>query len=234
MPNTYSLTVINDSEVDEVFAVFALLPESTDFNSLSLAWLTQQIDASNQYVFTWNISWGLAWASMGVTPNYQWAGSGAIAANPTSDEACAFDFTYNNDFQIVPAQGTANGYELWITDSPQIPLPSVKASSVACTLSGTSVCAIDAGPNLTQTFTLHPTYFIDAGNYVAGQMVDGSSVSQFQELQYLDGNTALTATLNQDNTWSVESSSAVDFAARLGGNGGPAPARSPGRSRVRG
>jgi hypothetical protein len=174
---------------------------------------------------------------MGVTPDYQWSGSGATAANPTSNEGCAFNFTYNNDFQLQPTQGTANGYELWITDSPQIPLPSVKPSSVACTLSGTSVCAIDAGPNLTQTFTLHPTYYIDAGNYVSGQMVDGSSVAQFQELQYLSGNTALTVTLNQDNTWSVENSASVDFAARLGGghggNGAPAGARATGRARVR-
>ena len=77
--------------------------------------------------------------------------------------------------------------------------------------SGNCSVATDAGPNLGQTFTLHPTYYIDAGNYVKGQMVDGSSVSSYQTLAFADGNTALTAILEQDNTWTVQQTSEVSF-----------------------
>jgi hypothetical protein len=111
--------------------------------------------------------------------------------------------------------GTPDGDTLWITDAPTVPVPSRQASSVAVTLSGSPVCATDAGPNLRQAFTLHPTYYIDAGTYVKGQMVDGASVTELQELVYSGGNTALTATLRQDNTWTVEPSRR-DAAAPLG------------------
>lgn len=218
MPNSYSLTVINNSELQSpTFAVFATLPVSSDFNSLNLAWLTQQINAHNQYVFTWDITWGFAWAAQGTAAGYQWSGGGTLPADPNSTTQSKADFSYNGDFQLSPAASTPSGDTLWIVDSPTIPLPSKKPSSVAVTLGGNSACVTNAGPNLFQTFTLHPTYYIDAGDYVKGQMVDGSSVSAFQELEFSGGSTALTATLNEDNTWTVGNSSEVDFAAVLGG-----------------
>lgn len=213
MTNSYSLTVINHSElVQPTFAVFATLPTLASYETVNLAWLTQQIDEGNKYVFTWDIVWGLAWSAQGTSAGYQWSGSGKLAADPNSSAECAATFGYNGDFQLNPTSGTPNGYTLWVNDSPTVPLPKDKVSSVAATLSGNSACATNAGPNLYQTFTLHPTYYIDAGNYVQGQMVDGASVSAFQELAYTGGNTALTVTLNEDNTWAVANSSEVSFA----------------------
>lgn len=221
MTDSYSLTVINDSElVQPTFAVFATLPAMSSYETLNLAWLTQQINEGNQYVFTWDIEWGFAWSAQGTSTGYRWHGSGKLAADPNSSSECAATFGYNGDFELTPRAGTPNGYTLWVTDSPTIPLPDSKPSSVAVTLSGSSACATNAGPNLFQNFTLHPTYYIDAGNYVQGQMVDGASVSAFQKLEYAKGNNALTVTLNEDNTWSVENSDQVNladmFAAREG------------------
>ncbi|HEY3001689.1 MAG TPA: hypothetical protein VGJ44_05015 [Kribbellaceae bacterium] len=213
MPDSYSLTVINNSELDRpTFAVFATLPTSSSYDTLNLAWLTQPINAGNQYVFTWEITWGFAWSAQGTAAGYQWAGSGTLPADPNSGSECAAEFSYNGDFQLTPAVGTPTGDTLWISDSPTVPLPSQQPSSLAVTLGGSSACATNAGPNLYQTFTLHPTYYIDAGDYIKGQMVDGTSVSAFQELAYTGGNTALTATLNVDNTWTVQKSADVSFA----------------------
>jgi rhizosphere induced protein len=218
MPNSYSLTVINNSELQSpTFAVFAKLPVSSDFNSLNLAWLTQQINANNHYVFTWDLTWGFAWAAQGTEAGYQWAGGGTLPADPNSTTDSKAEFSYNGDFQLVPAPSTPTGDKLWIVDSATVPLPTKNPSSVAVTLGGSTACVTNAGPNLFQTFTLHPTYYIDAGDYVKGQMVDGDSVTAFQELEFSGGSTALTATLNEDNTWTVGNSSEVDFSARLGG-----------------
>lgn len=213
MPNSYSLTVINNSELDRpTFAVFASLPSSSSYDTLDLAWLTQPINGGNQYVFTWDLTWGFSWSAQGTTAGYQWAGSGTLPANPNSASECAAELSYNGDYQLNPTIGTPNGDTLWINDAPTVPIPSKQPSSVACTLGGSPACATEAGPNLYQTFTLHPTYYIDAGDYVKGQMVDGTSVSAYQKLAYTGGNTALTAILNQDNTWTVQATSNVDFA----------------------
>jgi len=213
MPNAYSLTVINDSELPSpTFAVFATLPATSEYDTLNLAWLTRQINEGNQYVFTWDITWGFAWAAQGTGAGYQWSGSGTMAADPNSSTECKAIFDYNGDFELTPTNGTPNGSTLWVTDTANIPVPSKQPSSIAVTLGGNSACVTNAGPNLFQTFTLHPTYYINAGDYVQGQMVDGTSVAAFQQLQYAGGNTALTATLGQSNTWTVAPTATVNFA----------------------
>lgn len=218
------LAVINNSELDRpTFAVFAKLPVDSSYGTLSTAWLTQPINEGNQYVFTWDIIWGFAWSAQGTGAGYQWSAKGKLAADPNSQAGCAASFGFNGDFLLTQGSGQPNGYTLWITDAPTIPLPSTQKSSVGVSLSGSPACVTDAGPNLNQTFTLHPTYFIDAGNYVRGQMVDGSSVTAFQELAYTNGNTALTVTLNPDNTWSVQNSATVNFVQALADCSGPCP-----------
>ena len=89
MPDTYTLTVVNKSELDRpTFAVFATLPVSSSYDSINLAWLTQPINDGNQYVFTWEISWGFAWSDSGTKADYQWAGSGGLPADPNSANEC--------------------------------------------------------------------------------------------------------------------------------------------------
>ena len=205
MPTTYELTVTNNSELTSPkFAVFAKLPTSSSYETLHLAWLIQQINEANSYTFTWDISWGLAWASHGAAAGYQWQGGGRLPADPNSSSESLAEFAYNGDFQLTPSVGPADGQTLKVVDHPTVPLPSDKPSSVAVTLDGSEVCATNAGPNLTHTFTLHPTYYIDAGDYTKGQMVDSATVSSFQTLEYSGGNTTLAVTFNRDNTWTVK------------------------------
>jgi hypothetical protein len=201
-PNSYSLTVINNSELPRpTIAVFAVLPADSSYDTLALAWLTQPINHGNKYTFTWEIVWGFCWGATGTNPGDQWIGSGQQPADPTSEALCAVDFSYNGDFLFIPSATKPTGNHLYIQDDSSIPLPSTQPSSVGVTLNGSPVCVTNAGPNLKQTFTLHPTYFIDAGNYVPEQMVDGDSVTTFEAIRYTEGNTALTVTLNRDNTW---------------------------------
>src|SRR5262245_14083127 len=218
MTDAYSLTVHNNSELNQpTFAVFAQLPATSAYETLSLAWFTQQIDQGSTYTFSWQIQWGFAWAATGTDTGGQWAASGNLPADPNSASLCKAELDYDGAFTMTAVPGTPDGEHLWVVDSARVPLPSTNPSSVAVTLSGNSACVTNAGPNLFQTYTLHPTYFIDAGNYVQGQMVDGSSVSAFEELAYTGGNQALTVTLNEDNTWTTQSTSAVDVTSLFTG-----------------
>lgn len=210
MANAYALTVVNQSQMQRPrFAVFASLPVKANFESVSLAWFVQEIDETNQYTFRWSLEWAFVWSAQGTdaAAGVAWEATGRRAADPDSTTDSAMAFAYDGDFTFrtaEPPQGQQpDGATLWILDDPGIPLPSAKPSSVGVALEGRPVCVLEAGPNLKQTFTLHPTYYIDAGNYRPGQMVDGSDLTAFQRLEYAGGATALTATLNADNTWTV-------------------------------
>lgn len=204
MPNTYQLTVINQSENPDLdFAVFSTMPVESDNASVALAWLVQRIDAGNQYTFTWEIQWGLAWSASGAEAGYTWSASGSIDADPNVDALAGATLDYDGDFSLKSTAVKADGRHLRVENTADVPTHSTKPSSIAVTLGGNPALAVNAGPNLHQTFTLHPTYYIDAGQYVQGQMVDGDSVTDFQELVYEAPNTALTATLTAQNTWKV-------------------------------
>lgn len=216
MPETYSLTVINNSELQRpTFAVFATLPVDSAYETLPLAWFTRQIDAGNEYTFTWDITWGFMWAGQGAEKGYQWQGTGRRPANPDSEDLCSVAFGYDGDFYFASQVREPDGAHLRIDDAASIPLPSEQACSVGVTLDGKPACVTNAGKNLHQTFTLHPTYYLDAGNYVQGQMVDGDSTTDYLELEYSGTNRGLTATLNADNTWTLEKSANVNFAHRF-------------------
>jgi hypothetical protein len=208
MPD-YSLTVINNSELaSPTFAVFAVLPATAKAEVLHLAWLTRQVNAGNQYTFGWEMDWAFTWSAMGTgtssAGNYTWQGSGSLPADPENTEKCQAVFSYNGDFQLGYKVRASLSDTLWIHDDGTIPRPSMQPSSVGISLNGSPVCAVDAGPSLDQTFTLHPTYYIDAGIYRQGQMIDVSTVTKFQEVTYENGATALTVTLSSENTWSVQ------------------------------
>ncbi|MEU5696453.1 hypothetical protein [Actinosynnema sp. NPDC020468] len=203
---SYKLNVINKSELDRpIFALFAKLPQTSDYDSLHTAWLTQQVDTGNRYSFTWDVAWGLAWSAQGIGKGVRWTAGNELTADPNSTAKSAARLDYDGDFTLDFVPGTPTGDTLTVTDTGKVPLRSVKPSSIGVTLDGNVACVTNAGPNLTQTFTLHPTYFIDAGNYVQGQMVDGSSATTYQELEFAGGVTELTVTLNPDNTWTFGS-----------------------------
>ncbi|TDE26736.1 hypothetical protein [Actinomadura sp. 6K520] len=206
---TYSLTVINESELMQgspTFAVVAELPEARTSSALSTAWLTQVIHPGNRYTFSWEIEWGFAWSANGTVKDYQWVANGALPADPASSARCAATFDYmSGDFLLKPATQTPapNNDRLWIEDTSAIPRPSVQPSSVGVTLNGQPACVADAGPNLEHVFTLHPTYYIVAGSFQQCQMVDVATLTQTQELEYDDGVAALTVVLDGANTWQV-------------------------------
>lgn len=218
MSEQLNLTVINNSVIDLTFAVFAKLPTKPDYGTVSLAWLLQQINkGGNNHTFTWNTDWAFIWSAMGTEVGYQWVAKGKpLPANPNSDATCAAVFSYNGDFTLTYGPGTSDGKTLRVTDTPQIPTPDIKQSSVGLALNGSAICATQAGPNLHQAFTLHPTYYIGAGTYVKGEMVDISNSTDFQVLTYENGNIALTAILNKDNTWSVKPSQEINFGSLTG------------------
>ncbi|TDC84064.1 hypothetical protein [Actinomadura sp. 7K507] len=216
----YDLTVVNESELAHggpTFAVVAELPEARTAGALSVAWLTQVIHPGNRYTYRWAIEWGFAWSASGTAKDYQWAANGSLPADPASSTQCAVGFDYTGgDFQLKPVTRSPapNNSQLWVEDSSAIPEPSIQPSSVAVTLNGQPTCVTEAGPNLEHIFTLHPSYYIVAGAFEQGQIIDVAGLTQVQELEYDDGVAALTVVLNDDNTWKVTAGTARDPARR--------------------
>ncbi|GAA4234301.1 hypothetical protein GCM10022254_38930 [Actinomadura meridiana] len=215
----YSLTVINESEFAQGspdIAMFAVLPEAEQGHALSTVWRHHVIHPGNRHTFCWDIEWGFAWSAQGTEKGKPWSGGGTSAADPTSPAKCAVRFDYKHDaflFEEMTQDPAPDHDMLYIENTGAVPIPSVQNSSVGVTLNGTPVCVTNGGPNLVEFFTLHPVYYVAAGNYKHTQMVDVTTLTQALTLDYSAGTKALTVTLDAENNWHLRPGKPEDLAA---------------------
>jgi hypothetical protein len=207
MGTKYSVDVQNESEFKPpFFHIYAILPDfpQIDDGGASLAWLTKRIDQRNQYTFEWELDYGFVWSAQGIEADVIWSAHETIPyqADPARENLCMMYFNYDGDFTLgyknhTPAEKID---KLWIEDSPNIPIPSKQPSSVGVSIHGKPAAAIQAGPNLTHIFTLHPTYYIDCSSFHAGVMIDVATVTTYYKLSF-KGTQKLGVKFTIDNTW---------------------------------
>lgn len=217
MPETYSVTLVNESELDPAptFVIFATLPVQSANPTGVLAWIAQIVPTNWHQVFTWSMDWQFAVSVTPVATGYRWFPSFTRTADPHSSADCASLLTMpsDGDLELRPVEGTPDGTSLTVLQAPDLPTPDKQPLSVAVGLSGVPVAATDAGPNLVTTFTTRPTYAITVGDYVSGQVIDMNQLVTKQELPFRSGVSSLAVTLDKDNTWTVQDSAEVDIAA---------------------
>lgn len=218
---TYSMSVTNYSELAQgspKFSIVAELPEARSGGARSTSWLSQVIHPGNTYVFSWNMAWGFAWSASAVLQNYQWTAHGSLGADPASGTLCAAQFDYmEQDFVLRPVAHDPDPAhdKLWIINTGAVPTPSAQPSSVAITLDGEPACVMEAGPNVTERATLHPRFYIVAGQLKKAQMLDMAQYTHGQLISYDNGVQAKTVVLDDRNNWHVANGEAVDPKAVL-------------------
>ena len=72
-------------------------------------------------------------------------------------------------------------------------------TSVGIGMSGSSTTVVQAEPNKTAVFALHPNYWVVFGNYQVGEVIDVEDTTSALEVTYPDGLTSLTVRMGMDN-----------------------------------
>ena len=85
-------------------------------------------------------------------------------------------------------------------------------ASVGIGMSGAGTFVVASQPNMENIFTPHPKYWITFGNYIVGQVLDITSITQSAALEFPPSVYSLTATLNPDNRWTVTSTADMNMA----------------------
>jgi hypothetical protein len=222
MSDAYSLTITNKSSQPGLqFAVFTQLPSDSGARSrmsgvpgdqFNMAWLVQAIHEGNHYTFSWALEYQIMWAATGYKPGVVWSGGGDIDVDPDDKDQCTVIFDYaGGDWQLsydqvsVPTPG-----KLTVNDTTSIPPYDEQPSTIALAIAGggtdTGLQPLPAigdfaGPNMHQIFTLHPTYFVAAGNFKQGQMVDLNNVTNVYPVSYTGGQTDASVYLDDSNKW---------------------------------
>ncbi|WP_021781127.1 hypothetical protein [Myxococcus hansupus] len=202
---TYYLTMVNKSALPWIFYVYQTFPEQTD-EIFSLAWLASpyMIVPGAEITFKWEINYSFVWAETGeLTPGVSFVAGMSIDADPTAGDTT--NFVVQPGPNLTPAKpGNAPG-TLTIYDDTLVPKQTF---SVGIGMGDAGTFAAQAGANLKHVFTPTPSYWVAAGDdQKVGTVLDIQTVTQTAAAIYPDNTYALTATLQEDNTWLVEPSS---------------------------
>jgi rhizosphere induced protein len=203
----YELQVINNSQNPTSMTLYQAPPDGNP-NLLPLAWFSQFTYPQTTLTYTWDTSSQLMWSQTGqLVPGVIFKPAQIMQANPAS--AAQNSTTLTNQgaltFTAIGTGGPVPVGSLGITQDATVP-PGQAA--IAFGQSGAAVFATQAQPSFRTVITPRPQYWITAGNYQPGQVLDPDQVSSTSaQINFPPGVTSMVATLNIDGTWSVQPAS---------------------------
>ena len=205
MSTQYSLTVTNNSTQFQDLCIYQKAVDLGVPNALSLAWLTAPAWPNTTVQFTWSLDYSFVWSQTGVLkPGVTFDAQQIAPADPDNLNANQILFDYRNGaFTFTPgsASGTAQLGSLYVRELSTIP---TAAATVGIGMSNAGVFAVQAEPNMNLVFTPHPSYWVSAGTFQQGQVLDIEQITNEQEVDY-NGTFNMTAVLDATNLWTVKS-----------------------------
>ena len=208
MSTNYSLTVTNNSTQFRDLCVYQKPVDLGVPNAMALAWLTAPAWPGTTVTFNWELDYCFVWSQTGsLKPGVTFKAQQTVAADPDNLNANQTLFDYRaGAFLFSPgnAIGTPELGSLYIRELPSIPTGT---ATVGIGMSNAGVFAVEAQPNLNLVFTPHPEYWVTAGTFEQGEVLDIEQITNEAAVPY-DGTFDMTAVLTSTNTWQVNSGNA--------------------------
>ncbi|HZP49960.1 hypothetical protein [Actinocrinis sp.] len=203
----YRLTVVNNSTNYVDLCVYQSPPDLGVPDVNALAWLAEPAHPTTTVHFRWTIDYSFVWSNNGelavgslFDASQDWPADPYGKTAPQQAQLSYLNgaYTFDEGAQPVPTPQPGN---LYIHEDATIPL---REASVGVGMSGAGTFAVVAQPNQNLMFTPHPEYWITAGVFTAGQVIDEEQISDKAAVAFPPGVFSMLATLNPDNSWTVQ------------------------------
>ncbi|WP_198406898.1 hypothetical protein [Nocardia terpenica] len=207
----YTLRVANDSRNIFDMCVFQEDPNLGVSDVKSLAWFVKTAAPTTVVTFRWTLDYSFIWSETGrLIPGVYFDASQVWPADPNNNEPSSHKYAGNQihftreqnayTFESKEYQGATSG-TLYIQQSDSIPHD---AASVGIGMSGSGTFGVQAQPSLNLSFTPHPKYYLSAGSFNEGEVLDIGVVTDKVQIDFPSNIYSMNATLNEDNKWDVE------------------------------
>jgi hypothetical protein len=203
MSTQYSLTVTNNSTQFQDLCVYQKPVDLGVPNAMSLAWLTAPAWPLTTVTFTWDLDYCFVWSQTGtLKPGVTFQAQQTVPADPDNlnNNQVLFDFS-QGAFTFEPGSAAGNPQlgSLYIRELSTIPTAS---ATVGIGMSNAGVFAVQAEPNMNLVFSPHPEYWVTAGTFEHGEVLDIEQITNEAAVPY-NGTFTMVAVLGPDNTWTV-------------------------------
>jgi rhizosphere induced protein len=170
---SYSLTLVNESAKAWSFFVYQQMPEQPD-HLFSLVWQARIVSPGQEAAIEWATDYGFVWSDSGtLMPGVNFLTQGTVAADPHAANTTTFNAEPSPNFTAPQAGEPAGaliiknaGYSSNITYAVGISMDNAAAFAMA------------AQPNMQNTFTAAPTYWIAAASFAEhGSVLDPHEIT---------------------------------------------------------
>ncbi len=201
----YSLEMRNQSTENLIFFVYQKLPHPTE-SIFSLAWLVSPyvIVVDNSIFFEWQITYEFAWSDTGsLMPGTIFRINGSKPADPNGANQTTFSFDPGPHLSDPVIGGSSDS--LSIISASDVPSNEF---SVGIGMSGIATFAMQAEPKLTYMIAPEQTYWVAAATQMkVGTALDTQTIFPTAEAPFGPGVNNLIATLEPDQTWTIQNAS---------------------------
>ena len=205
--STYTLTVKNDSTNPTDFAIFQEAPDlGTGTNVFTLAWFSKYCYQGTTALFTWGIDYSAIWSRPGqiLQPGVVCNTAQTVPVDLASKNTTTLSFDAENDaFNFGPLSEGSTGSIFTNCDNsvPNSHTTQSAAAGIGIAVSGAGTFLVDTQPNINTTWTPKPRYYLVAGTFKQGEILDVQTImngGRALEIPY-EGIFGQTATLNKNN-----------------------------------
>jgi hypothetical protein len=198
---TYTVRVTNNSTQFQDLVIYQRLGETGLPNAISLAWLTAPAQPGTTTTFTWKPEYSFMWSQTSpLQPGALFQTQQTVPANPAD---------LNQNFTMFGSRGSTLGFTndgrssgpdtLTIAEDRSVPQGT---AAVGFGMADEPFAALDAQPNINVVMTPHPDYWIAAGTYQKGQVLDVEQIDRTAALSFQDTFT-LNAVLDSTGNWTI-------------------------------
>lgn len=199
MGDNYKVIFRNNSVNFGTVCLYQTEP-TLNINVMSLAWITQPVHPTTIAELSWNLDYSFVWSETGqLKPGVIFKASQSWNADLKDNNKVTLIHKYGAFTFTDQTRGSAG--ELQIVGDYSIPLFQ---ASVGIGMAGSGILASQAQPNINYFFRMHPKYWITFGTYEQGEVLDTSKITNSARIDFPVNVNIVIATLNQDNTWTIE------------------------------
>lgn len=200
---SYTLKVTNDSTGYQSFCLYQKPVGLGVPGALPLAWMVAPLWPRRSTTFTWSLDYSFSWAVTGpLAPGGTFQPWQQVAAYPENESRNRIGFDFDNGlYEFVPpaSGGSPQLGSLGIEVHADVPDDT---ASVGIGMASGPVFAAQAEPGANPVFTPHPQYWIAAGAFTRGQIMDIEEITNEIEVPFVD-TFSMQAVLGAADQWSV-------------------------------
>ncbi|MCM2442115.1 hypothetical protein HGO34_20520 [Agrobacterium vitis] len=199
----YTLTILNENTKFQQFVIFQKVPSASSYDPFSLAWMVGGASVGapgnpSQPQFNLTVDYSAPVGSIQeigtTTPprSFETISQMGVRINSANTVGANYQGQFSDGVTGLPNEPVDDTQAVTdINADDALPTVAVRHSenvslNVGLAMAGKSAIAVQLEPNLTYQFKPNPTYYIIAGSFVQGQVIDTAISSAAYDTEFLD------------------------------------------------